>query len=115
MTPDRSPRRKRAARGGAAVRIFGEGLQTRDFVYVKDIAEANRRALSAAATGACNVGTERTVTLLDLVAALERVGGRAVARQFERPAPSDIRDSATSTARLAHALGFIPKRRWKPV
>jgi len=98
-----------AVRTGQPVRIFGDGLQTRDFVYVKDIAEANRRALAADATGHCNVGTGRTVTLLDLVAALERVGGRTVGRQFEPPAPGDIRDSATSTGRLAHALGFIPQ------
>ena len=98
-----------AVRTGQPVRIFGDGMQTRDFVYVKDIAEANRRALAADATGRCNVGTGRTVTLLDLVAALERVGERTVARQFEPPAAGDIRDSATSTGRLAQALGFVPQ------
>ncbi len=98
-----------AVRAGAPVRIFGDGLQTRDFVFVKDLAEVNRRALRAAATGVCNVGTGRSVTLLDLVAALERVAGRSVERRFEPAAAGDIRDSATATDRLAALLGYVPQ------
>jgi UDP-glucose 4-epimerase len=98
-----------AVRAAQPVRIFGDGLQTRDFVFVKDLAEVNRRALLAEATGVCNVGTGRSVTLLDLVAALEGVAGTSVERCFEPPATGDIRDSATTTARLAALLGYVPQ------
>jgi UDP-glucose 4-epimerase len=93
---------------GAPVRIFGDGLQTRDFVYVGDIAQVNVRALAAAETGVCNVGTGASVTLLDMLAALERAAGRAAERRFEPAADGDIRFSATSTERLHARIGYVP-------
>jgi UDP-glucose 4-epimerase len=93
---------------GAAVRIFGDGLQTRDFVYVGDIAQVNVRALAATETGVCNVGTGASVTLLDMLATLERVGGRVADRHFEPAADGDIKFSATSTERLRERIGYVP-------
>jgi UDP-glucose 4-epimerase len=99
----------RAAAAGEGVRIFGDGGQTRDFVYVGDIAAVNVRALESEAEGVCNVGTGRSVSLLDMVDALEGCVGRRIERRFEPPAKGDIRDSATSTARLHAWLGFVPE------
>jgi UDP-glucose 4-epimerase len=93
-----------ALAAGAPVRIFGDGTQTRDFVYVGDVAQVNLRALAAAATGVCNVGTGMSVTLLDLLDALERAAGRTAGRCFESPVPGDIRASAMSPALLHAAL-----------
>ena len=79
---------------GSPLRIFGDGAQSRDFVYVKDIARMNVHALKSAHTGICNIGTGRSVTLLDLVNALERCAGRTAERRFEPPATGDIRESS---------------------
>lgn len=100
-----------ALAAGAPVRIFGDGLQTRDFVYVGDIAHVIVRALSATATGICNVGTGTSVTLLDLLAALERAAGRTTARRFESAVDGDIRFSATATTRLREHIGYVPATR----
>jgi UDP-glucose 4-epimerase len=97
-----------ALAAGAPVHVFGDGMQTRDFVYVGDVAQVNLRALAAAATGVCNVGTGTSVTLLELLGALERAAGRTADRRFEPPAPGDIRDSATSTERLRALLAPAP-------
>jgi UDP-glucose 4-epimerase len=93
---------------GAPVRIFGDGMQTRDFVFVKDVARMNLLALGSDATGVCNVGTGTSVTLLDLVNGLEKASGRTAQRKFEPPASGDIRDSAMSPARLLELLGQKP-------
>ncbi len=50
--------------------VFGDGTQTRDFIFLKDIAKANVHALQKEMTGVCNVATGRSVTLLDLIEAL---------------------------------------------
>ncbi len=87
---------------GAPLRIFGDGGQTRDFVFVRDIARMNLRALKsegASITGVCNIGTGRSVTLLELVEALERCAGRRAERRFEPAATGDIRDSRMSPQR----------------
>jgi UDP-glucose 4-epimerase len=96
------------ARAGRPLTVFGDGLQTRDFVFVKDVAAVNVAALDAPATGVTNVGTGRTVTLLDMIAALERVIGKPLERQFAAPQPGDIRHSAMRPARLHEVLGFVP-------
>ncbi len=97
-----------ALAAGTPVRIFGDGLQTRDFVYVGDIAQVIVRALAAPETGVCNVGTGTSVTLLDLLAALERAAGHAADRHFELAADGDIRYSATGIERLRERIGFVP-------
>ena len=50
--------------------VFGDGTQTRDFIFVKDIAKANARALRSEMMGVCNVATGRSVTLLHLIEVL---------------------------------------------
>ena len=93
---------------GAPVRIFGDGRQTRDFVYVGDIARVNVRALAAPDAGVCNVGTGTSVTLLDMLAFLERAAGRIADRRHEAGVDGDIRFSATTTERLRERIGFVP-------
>jgi UDP-glucose 4-epimerase len=100
-----------ALAAGAPVRIFGDGLQTRDFVYVGDIAQVIVRALAASETGVCNVGTGASVTLLDMLASLEHAAGCPADRRFEPAADGDIRFSATSTARLRERIGYVPATR----
>jgi UDP-glucose 4-epimerase len=93
---------------GKPLRIFGDGGQTRDFVFVGDVAKANVLALSSEATGVCNVGTGKSVTLLEFIDTLEHVVGRPAERRFEPGVPGDIRASAMSPQRLASLMGFTP-------
>jgi UDP-glucose 4-epimerase len=95
------------ALAGTGVRVFGDGLQTRDFVYVGDVAHANVAALRASATGVINVGTGASVTLLALLDALATAVGASapIARCHEPAAAGDIRDSAMDPTRLHAALG----------
>jgi UDP-glucose 4-epimerase len=94
-----------ALRAGRPLRIFGDGQQTRDFVYVKDIARYNVLALQHDAAGVCNVGTGRSVTLLALIEALESAAGVGAERKFEPPASGDIQASAMSPQRLNQLFG----------
>jgi UDP-glucose 4-epimerase len=100
----------RLARGVPAT-IFGDGLQTRDFVYVGDLARLLAEALVRPNLSGqvINVGRGRQSTLLDLIAALERLAGRRLER---RPAPArrgDIRHSCADTTRLRQLLGSVPE------
>ncbi len=86
--------------------VFGDGRQTRDFVFVKDVARANLAALQSGCSGVLNIGTGTSVTLLELIDALARCSGRAPRISFEPPAPGDIRDSAMRPERAREALEF---------
>ncbi|HYC48461.1 MAG TPA: NAD-dependent epimerase/dehydratase family protein [Burkholderiales bacterium] len=85
--------------------VFGDGLQTRDFVFVKDVARVNVRALTSRETGYCNVGTGRSVTLLELIDALAACAGRTPQITFGPPAVGDIRESAMTPQRMRGWFG----------
>jgi UDP-glucose 4-epimerase len=91
---------------GTALTVFGDGAQTRDFVYVGDVARANVAALESDATGVCNVGTGRSVTLLELIDTLAACVGHRPEVAFGPPQPGDIRHSAMTPARLREWLGI---------
>lgn len=94
--------------GAKALRVFGDGSQTRDFVYVGDVARANALALQADVTGVLNVGTGTSVTLLELIDAMKEAFGKPADVRHEPPATGDIAHSATNPARLRQTLGWQP-------
>jgi UDP-glucose 4-epimerase len=89
-----------AARDGGAVTVFGDGRQTRDFVYAGDVAEAFRLAGESDATGVCNIGTGSETSLLELVAALHLEPEFAPARAGE------VRRSCLDPRRAAELIGW---------
>jgi UDP-glucose 4-epimerase len=93
---------------GATLSIFGDGLQTRDFVYVGDIAEVNVAALSSNHTAIVAVGTGRSVTLLDLVDTLAKSSGRTAHVKHDAPVAGDISQSAMQPRKLLQMLGMVP-------
>ncbi|MCU0805498.1 MAG: NAD-dependent epimerase/dehydratase family protein [Burkholderiales bacterium] len=94
-----------AIAANGALTIFGDGRQTRDFVFVRDIARANVAALRSDRTGFANIGTGTSVTLLELVDALERVSGHKADRRFAGAVAGDIRDSAMRPTRMLEIVG----------
>lgn len=92
-------------RSGSPLSVHGDGLQTRDFVYVGDVAAANLAALTGTAPGVLNVGTGSSCTLLELIAALGRVAGVTPVVNHAPARDGDIRHSAMSAARLEREFG----------
>lgn len=80
--------------------VFGDGQQTRDFIFVKDIARVNVAALQSAETGICAVGTGRSVTLLELIEELGRCIGQKPQVRHDEPMVGDIRHSAVTPRRM---------------
>jgi len=96
------------ARRGVPLGIFGDGLQTRDFMYVGDAAEINRRALMSPYQGTLNVASGRSVTILDLVDSLSRCAGRPLAAEHLAPRSGEVRHSAARVHVLERELGAMP-------
>ena len=86
------------------INIFGDGKQTRDFIYVKDVARANFAALKSSLTGVCNIGTNIESTLLDLVDALAAITAASPQVKHLPPRDGDIRDSLAETRRMQQEL-----------
>lgn len=98
-----------AAATGRPYRVYGDGKQTRDYVFVKDIAAINVRALLSGAEGVLCVGTGVQSDLLTLGRTIgEVIRGSAPEWEFLPPKAGDIRDSVASTSLLEKVLGMVP-------
>lgn len=91
--------------------ILGDGLQSRDFVYVADVADALVRAADTPGVSGrvYNVGTGVSVTLLDLVRELNVALGTAAAPNHGPPRPGDVRHSRAKIDRIRADLGYSPR------
>jgi UDP-glucose 4-epimerase len=91
--------------------VFGDGLQSRDFVFVKDVVRANLLAMHAGNAGkgeAFNIGTAHSSTLLDLIGILGDLAGRPVAPTFRPARAGDIRHSLADISSARKDLGYEP-------
>lgn len=97
-----------ALQEGRIPKVFGDGLQTRDFVYVADVVQALRKAADTPGVSGrvYNVGTGRKVTLLDLIAALNRLLGTDIAPEHHPARAGDIRHSCADITRIRTDLGY---------
>ncbi len=97
--------------------IFGDGLQSRDFVYVENVVAANLAAAAAPAERVAgrvfNVATGRSITLLDLLGCLGELVGRTIQPRFEPARPGDIRLSEADIRAAREAFGYDPAVTWQ--
>jgi len=98
---------ERMARGEETV-IFGDGGQSRDFVYVGDVVEALLAAMGRTG-GPYNVGTGVATTVADLHAACARVAGVDAEPRHEDARLGDLRRSVLDVSRVERELGWRPR------
>lgn len=92
--------------------ILGDGNQTRDFVYVEDVVEANMLALNTkkGVGEVFNIATGAPHTINELVSNLqERLGKQHLKPIYKRPRPGDIRNSYASIEKAEKILGYKPR------
>jgi len=97
------------SRGDTPV-IHGDGLQSRDFTYVGNAVQALRKAADAPGVSGnvYNVGTGRSVTILDLVNALNAILGTTLEPTFVPTRAGDVKYSLADISRTAADLGYAP-------
>ena len=103
------PKFVRLALRGEPLVIFGDGNQTRDFLNVSDVVEANMNAgMRPRVHGAYNIGSGTRVSINKLVDILSQVIGRDLKRTYAPPRVGDVLDSVADIARAHEELGFSP-------
>ncbi len=100
---------------GESLTVFGDGLQTRDYVYVGDVARANLSAATAKLppqrqldTRAFNIGTGRETSVVDLAATLQRAAGTTIPVSHAPARAGELPRSAVSNAKARDVLGWEP-------
>jgi UDP-glucose 4-epimerase len=91
------------------VTIYGDGEQTRDFVNVADVAQANYRAgVSRDAAGAFNIGSGSRISVNDLAKMMADTCAVSADIVWGEPRPGDVRDSLADVRAAQSAFGFSP-------
>ena len=97
--------------------IFGDGRQSRDFTFISDVVAANLLAAEApserVAGKVFNIATGQSITLLQLVAELNRLTGQQLKPRFEPPRPGDVRSSQSDISATRRDLGYEAKITWE--
>jgi len=89
--------------------INGDGLQTRDYVYVEDAAEANVLAVKSKVSGPFNIGTGIEKNVNELFKSLLRITGKSVREVHGPPKPGEQRRSVLNCSKARAHLGWAPK------
>ncbi len=97
---------------GRTSTIFGDGSQTRDFVYVEDVTDAFVRAAHRGGGHNLNIGTGVETSVLELFRMLREIIGKDVHPNFAGPRPGEQRRSCLDPGRAIRRLGWEP---WTPL
>ncbi len=88
--------------------IYGDGKQTRDFTFVKDVIQANIIGAESDACGVFNIGRGENSTLNDLAKTITDLMGKDLQSEYQPPRVGDVRDSLADISR-ARAIGYEPQ------
>src|SRR5918994_4141450 len=92
---------------GGRPTVFGDGTQTRDYIYVGDVVAAALAAADSEASGPINVGTGRETTVLELVEALRELGGaEGFEPEFAPARTGEVQRIAVDAGRAERELGW---------
>ena len=91
---------------GGAIEVWGDGLQTRSFLFIDECIEATRRLMDSDFMGPVNIGSEEMVTINELVETAARVSGKEVRKIHKLDAPLGVRGRNSNNDLIRDKLGW---------
>jgi UDP-glucose 4-epimerase len=96
-------------REGETPKVFGDGSQTRDYVFVADVVRATLAAAEREG-GVYNVGTGRETSVVELLGLCQRIAGTSLEPELAPSRPGEVQRSVLDTSRAVDELGWRPER-----
>jgi GDP-D-mannose 3',5'-epimerase len=97
MTPD-----------GGEIEIWGDGLQTRSFMYIDDCVEGLHRLMRSDYPHPLNLGTDELVTINGLVDLVSAIAGKKLVKRHDPTKPQGVRGRNSDNTRIREVLGWAP-------
>ena len=98
-----------AALGGSReIEIWGDGQQTRSFMYIEDCLEGTLRLMASDCRDPINIGSSELVSIDDLVTIIEKIAGVRLLRRYKRDAPLGVRGRNSDNTTIRRELGWEP-------
>jgi GDP-D-mannose 3',5'-epimerase len=96
------------AEDGGAIEVWGDGLQTRSYCYIDDCVEGIYRLMRSDYPHPLNLGTDRLISINELVELVARVAGKRIYRRHDLSKPQGVRGRNSDNSRLRAVLGWEP-------
>ena len=91
---------------GGGIEVWGDGLQTRSFLYIDECIEATRRLMDSDFMGPVNIGSEEMVTINQLVETAGKISGKVVRKLYKLDAPTGVRGRNSNNDLIREKLGW---------
>ncbi|WP_264051275.1 NAD-dependent epimerase/dehydratase family protein [Methylobacterium flocculans] len=96
---------------GGEIEVWGDGLQTRSFMYIDDCVEGLFRLMQSDYTAPLNLGTDEMISINDLVAITSRIAGKTIRMRHDLTKPQGVRGRNSDNSRIREVLGWEPSIR----
>jgi nucleoside-diphosphate-sugar epimerase len=94
--------------GGDEIEVWGDGGQTRSFMYIDDCIEGTRRTMASDVDDPINVGSSEMVTINEVIDIVEELAEIRVMRRYDPGAPKGVRGRNSDNAMIRERLGWEP-------
>ena len=94
--------------GSGEIEIWGDGEQTRSFLYIDDCVEGTLRLMESDVSEPLNIGSDRLVTINRLVSLVEEIAGVRLRRRYVPQAPTGVRGRNSDNTLVRRRLGWAP-------
>jgi len=96
------------AKDGGEIDVWGDGEQTRSFMYVNDCVEGLLRLMASSYHEPLNLGTDRLISINGLVELVSEIAGKRLTRRHDLTMPQGVRGRNSDNRRLRETLGWEP-------
>lgn len=91
-----------------SIEVWGDGKQTRSFMYIDDCVEGIYRIMQSDYSGPLNLGTDELVPVSELVDIIAEIAGKSITKRFDTSRPQGVRGRNSDNTRLRAVLGWEP-------
>ncbi|MDP3778901.1 MAG: NAD-dependent epimerase/dehydratase family protein [bacterium] len=96
------------ARDGDELEVWGDGLQTRSFLYIDECVEGVRRLMESDFTGPVNIGSDEMVSINQLVDTISDIAGKKLIKKYDTSKPQGVRGRNSDNMLIERKLGWKP-------
>lgn len=96
------------SRDGDTIEVWGDGKQTRSFMYIDDCTEGIYRIMHSDYAGPLNLGSDRLVTVDELIDIIAKIAGKSIKKKYDLTKPQGVRGRNSDNTLIRQVLGWAP-------
>jgi nucleoside-diphosphate-sugar epimerase len=94
--------------GDGEIEIWGDGEQTRSFMYINDCLNGTKRLMASEVVEPLNIGSDEMVSINELLDIVESIAGKKFKRRYKLNAPKGVRGRSSDNGLIKERLGWAP-------